>query len=200
MVLKKVKILTLVIVFLLGLAYLTLPGPDTIEDFSALPNSLKSDEPGDTYQNPNIAAYFSDARRSYVTNFYRQDFQELNCCKNGVTPFNMVFWFLSPIRLSHPPEEAFQYIRDQQTSTYLEQFLYPLRSSIFVNGYEPFDESGKPFNQYSRSILIGDKIFETKTTIRFYPSSIIVRILIYLGIWGCSIWLWILFNKARRGI
>ena len=43
--------------FLVGLTYLLIPGPASINDFYLLPGSTKSDLTGDTIQNPNIAAY-----------------------------------------------------------------------------------------------------------------------------------------------
>src|SRR5258708_3548859 len=136
--------IVLIALFLVGLFYLLLPGPTKISDFPPLPGSLKSTEAGDTWQNPNNVAYFSKWWRSDVTAYYRKEYQKLNCPDTGLKIINP-FCYLPPIRLNRPPEEAYQYIRDQQQSTYLEEFTYPLRDSIFVNGFEPFDKNGKPF-------------------------------------------------------
>lgn len=178
----------LVVIFILGIIYLLWPGPKSIHDFPALPESKKSEEPGDTFQNPENSAYFSNHRRGFVTNFYQDNFEHIYFL--GLK--------LPSIRLNHPPEEAFQYIRDQQTSTYLEQFIYPLRESVFVNGYEPFDESGRPFHIGITNIVVSDQFFDSKTTLRFYYSNPLFRVLIYFGIWASAVALFILFKKVLR--
>lgn len=183
-----IRRILLVAVFLAGLWYLIYPGPSSISNFTLLPDSLKSDEPGDTIQNPNIAAYFSDSRRKFVTNYYKDSFSYLKIF--GLT--------IPPIRLNHPPERAFDYIRDQQRSTYLEEYVYPLRDSLFVNGYEPFNEDGKPFDKVSLAIFIGDRYYQTKTTIRFYPSSPYVRVVVYSTLWLTAIFLYKLLVGVVR--
>lgn len=168
-----IKTVFFVVLFILGLLYLIAPGPESIADFPQLPNSLKSDEPGDTVQNFNISAYFSDSRRSEIISFYKSKLESRS------------FWGLKlpALRLNHPPEEAFIYVRDQQKSMYLEQVLYPLRDSLFINGFEPIDSEGKKFEKFSIPIEINNRIFATKATLRFYDSSILIRIFIYLNIW-----------------
>jgi hypothetical protein len=91
-------------VFLIGLIYLVWPGPNSISNIPPLPDSLKSDEPGDTTQNKDISAYFSNHRRKAVTDFYAENFAYMNIL--GIK--------IPPIKMNHPPEEAFTYIRDQQ--------------------------------------------------------------------------------------
>lgn len=176
----------LISIFLLGLIYLILPGPKKIDDFPPLIPSLKSNLEGDTIQNPNIAAYFSDFRRDHITAFYQKKFVDLHWLGN-IFPL---------IKLNHPPEYAYQYIRDQQESTFLEEYTYPLRESFFVNGYEPLIENRinkKPSNFAGNHIVYRDSnfgpelFFNSKTTIRFYPNSVFSRILIYLGIWVASL-------------
>ena len=180
------KQIILITIFLLGLTYLLWPGPTNTRDFPALPNSLKSDEPGDTYQNPNNAAYFSNLRRKEVIDFYKNQFSYLN-----------IFGFkIPPLRSNHPPEEAFTYIRDQQISTYLEEFSYPLRDSLFVNGFEPFDESGKPYRVGATDIFVKDAFYLSKTTIRYYGSSPVSRILIYILIWASGFMFYKLSKRA----
>lgn len=174
--------ISLAIVFLLGLLYLILPGPDRIEEFPKLPNSLKSQLAGDTVQNPNIAAYFSDFNRDFVTKFYYQNFRDLYCKRDFYGLPNLLC-FIPPAKLNHPPEKAFNYIRDQQESTYLEEYYLPLRESFFVNGYEPIDMMSKPFNNWSKPLEVGTTIYFSKTTIRYYPTPIWGRILIYLAVW-----------------
>lgn len=173
----------LVCLFILGLIYILIPGPEVIEDFTALPGSLKSDEPGDTReQNPNMAAYYSDHRRKFATQFYQKDFKEKFCTGSFFKVFNL-FCYINPIRLNHFPEESFQYVRDQQQTTYLEEFVYPFRGSLFVNGYEPYDENGKAFWKKSFPIIIANTPYESKVNIRYYPAPLIWRISLYLGSW-----------------
>lgn len=167
------KKISLSLLFLLGLVYLLWPGPSAIQDIPALPDSVKSTEPGDTIQNPNVAAYFSNLRRSEVTDYYHQKFAYLNIL--GLP--------IPPLKLNRPPEEAYTYIRDQQASTYLEEYVYPFRDSLYVNGFEPFDLSGKPYQRGATDISIDGVFYDTKTTIRYYGSPLVWRIIVYLGIW-----------------
>ena len=162
------------LLFILGLIYLLWPGPASINDFPPIPDSLKSDEPGDTFQTPNIAAYFSQYDRNKITAFYKDYFAGAN------------FFIIPPISLNHQVEEAKQVIRDEQTGTFLEEYVFPLRGSIFVNGYEPAVENrmrNRPSNFFGNTILIKGNFYVSKTTLRYYPVPIIWRLLVYLGIW-----------------
>jgi hypothetical protein len=182
------------VIFFLGLIYLILPGPTRIEDFPPLPNSVKSTEPGDTYQHPNIAAYFSDLWRGDVTGYYYSSFNHLYCEKIfGILPNPICY--IPPIRLNHPPEQSFTYIRDQQLTTYLEEYLYPMRESFFVNGYEPYDMQGVQFDFRSQPLVVNGREYPTKTTIRFYPSNPLYRVLVYIGIWVSMYFLWKGFKR-----
>lgn len=181
----------LITLFIIGLLYIILPGPTKVADFSPLPNSLKSSEPGDTVQSPNIAAFFSFFKRADITKFYRQNYQQL-------------FWFgvlLSPITLNYPPEEAKTAIRDQLYVTFMEEYVYPLRGSIFVGGYEPFIEAELFHRHHS---YVGDHVhingvyYNSKTTLRFYPNNPVLRIMIYLAIWGVSLKLFKIWRKSLR--
>lgn len=183
---------TAIAVFLIGLIYIFTPGPRKIEDFSPLPGSTKSNEPGDTYQVPNITAYFSDFIREDITNFYREDFRK-----------KFFFgWFLPPVILNYPPHAAMQYVRDMlQDSTFLEEYVYPLRGSIFVAGYDPLIEAyirNIPPNKFGEYIYINGKYFKSKTTIRYYPAAWYISLLVYLGSWLTVIALYHLIQKIRR--
>lgn len=185
---SKVRII-IVIFFVLGLTYLLWPGPNSINDFPPLPNSLKSDEPGDTVQTPNIAAFFSQEKRSGITNFYKHFFQTSN------------FGFLPPIRLNHQVEEAKQLIRDEQGGTFIEEFVYPLRGSIFVNGYEPEVENkmrNRASNFLGNNILIKDNWYVSKTTLRYYPVPVPWRLIIYIGIWVSILGIYKLSRKIWK--
>jgi hypothetical protein len=145
--------------------------PKKISDFAPLPQSTKSELTGDTIEVPNVAAYFSDNYRDFATKYYRNQFQ-----------FMTKFPF-PPLTLNHPPEYAFNYIKDQTLSTYLEEYVYPFRGSLFVNGLEPFDQKSKD-QRYpgAARFSAGGMLYETKVTLRYYPTKVFDRILVWLGI------------------
>lgn len=159
-----------IIFSVLLLIYLILPGPGKISDFKALPNSDKSTLEGDTIQVPNVSAYFSNNYRGFVVPFYLKNYRE------------KTFLPLPPLTLNHPPEYAWNVIKKYTDSTYLEEFVYPLRDSLYVNGLEPFYEDGSPKFWGSTKLNEGSDLWYTKTTLRFYPSNIFVRFLTWLGI------------------
>lgn len=181
----------LIIFFLLGLIYILAPGPGSIGDFSPLPNSQKSDEPGDTVQVPQISAYFSDFDRAAITNFYRNNFRKQN----------LLGMIIPPISLNHPPEYARMVVRDQIYVTFFEEYVYPLRSSILVAGYEPYIENEMRKRQHN---FVGDHLhingvyYNSKTTLRFFNSKPVSSILVYLGIWLAGWGLYIVSRKALR--
>ncbi len=167
----------IIAIFLIGLIYLLYPNPKSITQIPPLPGSTKSNLEGDTIQNPNIAAYFSNYNRAFITNFYKSYF------KKTIPPFLN----LPLVSLNHPPEEAYKYVRDQQESTFLEEYSYPLRGTLYVNGYEPI--TANIISHATRSYY-GDRVgyqqvyYLSKTTLRYYPTSVVARVLIYFGIWG----------------
>ncbi len=183
---RNISILTKVIfvVFsLLFLVYLIWPGPKGISDFSALPNSAKSTLSGDTVELPNIVGFFSNNYRDFVLDFYTKDYQKLS----GL-PF-------PPIGLNYPPEQAFTFVKDQTQSTFLEQRVYPFRDSLYINGLEPFYEDGKPKYWGATEFSEGGQNYQVKNTLRYYPSPIWTRLVIWLGINIIVIVLWILGKK-----
>lgn len=155
---------------LLLLLYMVWPGPSKISNFKPLPSSFKSQLEGDTIQIPNVSAYFSDNFREFVVPFYSKNFQN-----NTHLPFR-------PLRLNHPPEYSWISIKKHTDSTYIEELVYPLRDSLYVNGFEPFYSDGTPKFWGSTKFTEGNQEYYTKTTLRFYPSKLIVRILVWLGI------------------
>lgn len=177
--------------FLIGFIYVILPGPVSISEFLPLPYSTKSTQEGDTFQNPNIAAYYSNFRRAFITFFYKLDFEK-----------KLIPGLPIPVvTLNHPPEYAYTYVRDQQESTFLEEYTRPLRESIFVNGYEPLIEN---YIRRRQADFIGNNViyrggfYATKTTLRYYPSSPVFRTLVYIGIWASAVMLFKIFIKAQR--
>lgn len=161
-----------IVVSLYFLLYLVLPfGPKSIDDFSDLPNSVRSRLDGDTVQVPNLKAFFSNNYRGFATNYYYKEYWRLSRF-----PF-------SPIKLNHPPEYAFYTIKDQTQSTYLEEYTYPFRGSLYINGLEPLDEITKEPRYPAGSYFSADgHLLETKVTVRYYPTSPFSRVVVWIGI------------------
>lgn len=159
------------------------PGPSKISDFKALPNSDKSQLSGDTVQIPNVAAYFSDSYRSFVIPLYSSNYWQKTWL-----PF-------PPLRLNHPPEFSWTTIKKHTDSTYLEELVYPLRDSLYVNGLEPFYEDGMPKFWGSTKFDVNDHKWYTKATLRFYPSAFLTRLVVWIGICLSVIFLYKLGRK-----
>lgn len=185
------KRITLIIIFLLGLTYLLWPGPSSINDVPPIPNSVKSDEPGDTIQRANIAAYFSRDERDGITDFYYDQFSYLN-----------FFGLKIPaIRFNYPVEEAKIKVRDQIQTTYIEEYTYPFRDSLYVNGMDKVVWNKLNHiitDEKNKDIIINEASFSSKTTIRYYSSSIIWRVFVYVGTWVLGIALLKVTRKAFR--
>lgn len=187
----------LTILFFLGLIYVILPVPTKIEDFSPFNPSLKSNLEGDTIQNPNIAAFYSDFRRDYITKYYKNAFEKLQLL--GI--------LLPAMTINHPPELAYTYVRDQQFCTFLEEYYYPLRESFFVCGYEPLIHNRmlkRNSSELGNHIIVRDQItgeevfYDSKTTIRYYPTNPLARIIVYVGIWIIAFYFYQLFKKSWK--
>lgn len=152
------------------LIYMIWPGPSKISDFAPLPNAEKSKLEGDTIQIPNVAGYFSNNFRQFVVPFYLDKYRVKS------------FLLLPPLRLNHPPEYSWVVIKKHTDSTYLEELVYPLRDSLYINGFEPFYEDGKPKFWGATMFAVEGETWYTKATLRFYPSKTIVRIMVWAGI------------------
>lgn len=161
------------------------PQPSSVDDLPLLDNSVISTLSGDTLQVKNVLGFFSENYRDYTTGFYRKNFQKIN------------HFIIPPIRLNHPPEYAYTAIKDQTQSTYLEEYVYPLRNSLYVNGFEPFYENGEPKFWGSVKFVQSKKEFSTKVTIRYYPSPIIVRLFTWILI---NISIYLLWKIGKKVI
>ena len=174
---------TFIILSIFLLIYMVWTGPSKISDFDGLPDSDKSKLEGDTIQIPNVSAYFSDNFREFVVPFYSNNYQSLS---------NLPF---PPLRLNHPPEFSWNVIKKHTDSTYLEELVYPLRDSIYVNGFEPFYEDGQPKFWGATKFEVDGRSWFTKTTLRFYPSNIPARIFVWFGI---TISIILLYQLGRK--
>ena len=173
-----------IIFSILLLIYMVWPGPSQISDFKALPDSDKSDLAGDTWQIPDVAGYFSDNYREFVIPFYK-----LNYLQKSFPAF-------PPLRINYPPEFSWNVIKKHTDSTYLEELVYPLRDSLYINGFEPFHSDGTPKYWGASEFVTFGRQWETKVTLRFYPSSVWVRLIVWLGIIVGMIFLYRLGRKV----
>ena len=118
-----------------------------------------------------------------MTKFYFDNYRE------------KTFLPISPLKLNHPPEYSWVVIKKHTDSTYLEEYVYPLRDSIYVNGFEPFNEDGSPRYWGAVQLNEGANLWFTKTTLRFYPASFLVKFIVWLGI---SAAIFLLYKIGRK--
>lgn len=141
---------------LILIIYLTLPLPT----IPTLPNSITSQEAGDTIQMKNVRAFYTNDYRAKVMNFFNNYFSK---------PY---------IKINHPPEKAKQIYRDTIQSYYLEEFVFPLKGSIFVNGYEwEHDVFTKPDKRIVNKMIINGQDMNSKVTLRWFYPSLLARYL-----------------------
>ena len=149
---KKILISTFVIFNLFAVLYLISPIPNLPD----LPNSIKSDLPGDTVQISNVSAYYTNMTRTEVMNFYKAYYSG---------PFR--------VNLNHPPEKAKEIIVNTIQSYYFEEFVLPFKESLYVNGFEwENDVFTKPENRSKNKLIYQNKEYKAKITIRRFPTTI----------------------------
>jgi hypothetical protein len=148
---NKILLLILAIFNITAIVYLVSPIP-AIPD---LPNSVKSNEPGDTVQIPNVSAYYTNQSRDEVMNFYSSHYQ---------SPLR--------VRINYPPEKSREIIRDTIQSYYFEEFSIPFKESLYVNGFEwENDVFTKPDKRIKNKLVYNGVEYKTKVTIRTFPTS-----------------------------
>ncbi len=174
---------TFIIFSVLLFIYMMWPQPQQIYQFNPLPSSVKSDLAGDTWQIPNVAAYFSNKYRAFSIKFYQNNF------------WNLVKLPFPPYRLNYPPEYSFIAIKKHTDTTYLEELVYPLKESLYVNGFEPFYENGQPKYWGAPRFNVEGKTWDTKVTLRLYSSTFYIRLIVFLGIISS---IFLLFKLSKR--
>jgi hypothetical protein len=163
---KKIFQTLIFFIFITCLVYLSLPGPT----IPPLPNSLKSNEPGDTVEMVGVSAYYTDLSREEVINFYQRAFSRSSF-------FNLP---LPVVLLNHPPEYTNEAIRNTVSSTFLYELVHPGRGSLFVNGWDPAeDPKYKKAKDPTQVIEINGRFYQRKITLRLVRSSLLIRILIF---------------------
>ena len=90
-------------------------------------------------------------------------------------------------------------IKKHTDSTYLEELAYPLRDSLYVNGFEPFYEDGTPKFWGSIKLNEGKNLWYTKTTLRYYPSKTVSKIIVWLGIISSISRIALINGRQREG-
>jgi len=144
-----------------------------------LPDSPQSKEPGDVLDLNVKRAYFTDNDRERVTSFYRNQFQ---------IP---ALQFIKPIRLNYPPEEAEWHIYPHTRSSYLEEYVFPLRESIFVNGYQPGPKDDQ--------IVFEGQPYQSKVTVKYNRAGVLERLGIGLMvIVSCGAMILAIGNQLNR--
>lgn len=172
---KSITLGIIMAVYLVGLAYLALPDPK----IKPLPDSLRSTEPGDTWQHPDQQAYYTDQSRSQVLDFYQTSFS-----------LNFLGLTLPSYRLNYPPEESSIYVREHLLTYYLEEITHPLRESLFVSGWNP---RLSPLSNYRFDIekarweiILDGREYQSKITLKPYYSPPWIRFLIWTAIFPAT--------------
>lgn len=165
--------LLLIVLYLLGVIYLFQPIPH----LPTLDNATLSNEEGDTWQNPDQRGYYTNLTRSEVVNQIQ--------IKSQIKIFGKV---IPNYRLNYRPEEAHELIRDQLKSNYMEEVVYPLRSSIFVNGWEPKKSpayANKPAKEIPDISIYGVP-YDAKITLKPNNSTLPARLAIWTLVFPLS--------------
>lgn len=162
---------------LLFLMYLILPSPS---EPPPLPDSRKSTEPGDTGQIEGLfAAYYTNLTRSQVISYYQNYFVHSSF---GEIP-------LLNFRLNHPPEYAWQVLRNTEHSSFLEELVHPFRESWFINGYEPLKDPFRKEGQKLANFEFDGKVYSLKIQVLRKDSNPLARLVIFILSAFCLVWL-----------
>lgn len=168
----KKLILPWLVFFVIGIVYLSIPSPRIPE----LSEATKSQEPGDTWQNPNTMAFFTDKQREQVINEYRNAFR-----------LDFFGYKLPNLRLNYRPEDTATYVRKHIDSYYLEEIVIPFRESIFINGWDPKKSPTlahlSPKELETTKIIIDGVEYQSKITTRWYQSNMIYRLIVFILFW-----------------
>lgn len=158
------KILKVIFVFycLAGFLYLALPDPSFP---TPPPDSIKSLEPADL-ENPLRQGYFTNYSRDEVLDWYGKQFDHINI-------FGFDFKIPTPL-LNYPPEYAQSLIRDQTSSTFLQEYVHPFRESIYINGFKPETKDNTP------AFFVDGQKRDLKIIIRQVKSSVVVREILFI--------------------
>lgn len=176
--LKRIITILFAIFYVVGAIYL------------ALPNYTFPDPPPDSIQSQEPADLESPLRRGYFTNFTREE--ALLWYGEQFNHSTFMEMSLPTLLLNYPPENAQTLIRDQTSSTFLQEFVHPFRESEYINGFEPAKKGDSP------AFTVEDKSWTLKIIVRQVPSNLWVREVIFLLSCGAMIVLYKAFEKSFR--
>jgi hypothetical protein len=186
---RKLWLVPILLLYLAGLTYLVQPTPPVPD----LPGGLRSDEPGDTWQNPTQKAFFTDMTRAEVLAFYQNSYK---------VNFSSITFPL--LRLNYRPEDTAVYVRKYIDAYWLEEVVHPLRESIFINGWTPRlapVNAGKTAVELEKiRIVVGDKVFQSKITLRWYESPLWARLLVWTLIFPLSYLVLLQFTQTLSAL
>jgi len=152
--------------------YLLLPGPSLPPP--DLPDSLKSDLPGDTIQLTNVSGYYTNQERKEVIAFYKDYFSRSSLLNIP----------LPTVRLNHPPELAKNVIKDTIQTYYLEELIHPFKGSLFINGFDWENDVFTPVaNRAKNKMIYGNIVWPAKITLKWSSSDTLARITIFWFSW-----------------
>ena len=181
----KLKIALSLVVFILGVVYLITPTPP-LPDLSG---SIRSDEPGDTWQNPDQKAFFTNRTRNEVIPEMQAKF---STSLFGIT--------VPSYRLNYRVEESYEFVRDQVKAYYLEEIIYPFKESLFVNGWEP--TSAPEFRHLSEidkpQVTFKGETYLSKVTLRPVYSALWARLLIWALAFPATLLVYLSLKRSFR--
>lgn len=158
---KKILLIIFLIFNALALWYLLTPVPA----LKNLNNAVKSDLSDDNFDPQHVSGYYANLSRTEVINFYKANF-------NG----------LFRIQLNHPPEKSKDIFYYFTKSTYLEEFVFPFKQSLYINGYEwENDVFTKPENRIANKLKYKDKNYQTKITVKIYTTTLSKRLISFFS-------------------
>lgn len=144
------------------------------------PGSLQSQEPADL-ETPLRRGYFTNYTRAEAISWYGNQFNHSSFLGLKLPTF----------LLNYPPEDAQTLIRDQTSSTFLQELVHPFRESMYINGFEPPSYKNQP------TFSVGGQHWQLKIIIRFVPSSVWIR----LGIFAATAaFIVILYNEWHKSL
>lgn len=145
------------LVSLLIIIYTSLPNikfPDTPDNF------VRSHEPADI-EDENRRGYFTNLNRDSVIKYFSDNYS---------IKISNYIKIKSIFILNYPPEDSQTIIRDQTRSTYLQELVFPLRESFFINGFEPKEDKDV--------IIVNNKNYTQKTILKMNESVWPLRLIV----------------------
>lgn len=180
---KNLFVVAAFFIYLAGLHYLTLPTPK----LPSLDDSARSDEPGDTVQNPDQAAYytFRDSRPGILG-----ELQEKFSLSDSLGK-------RLEYRLNYRPEEVGEFVRDQLRSYYLEEVIHPLRESLFINVFDPaLSPMIDGWKREQEKMFLHGQYYPIKVTLRPVYSGETGRVIVWTLIFPAAYLVFLSLGKS----